>query len=44
MFEIGVMLNNLERDQLKAFASAARLGFRTVHANALPEDWLQGPQ
>ena len=44
MFEIGVMLNNLERDRLKAFAVAARLGFRTVHANALPEAWLQGPQ
>jgi sugar phosphate isomerase/epimerase len=44
MFEIGVMLNNLERDRLQAFAVAARLGFHTVHANALPEVWLQGPQ
>jgi sugar phosphate isomerase/epimerase len=43
-YEIGVMLNNLERDRLKAFAVAARLGFRTVHANALPEDWLHGTQ
>jgi sugar phosphate isomerase/epimerase len=43
-YEIGVMLNNLERDRLRAFAVAARVGFRTVHANALPEDWLQGPQ
>jgi sugar phosphate isomerase/epimerase len=43
-FEIGVMLNNLERDRLKAFTVAVQHGFRVVHANALPEDWLQGPR
>jgi sugar phosphate isomerase/epimerase len=43
-YEIGVMLNNLERDRLRAFAVAARLGFRIVHANALPEAWLSGPE
>lgn len=44
MFEIGVMLNNLERDRLKAFRVAADLGFRQVHTSALPESWLSGPQ
>lgn len=38
------MLNNLERDRLKAFRVAAGLGFRVVHASALPEGWLTGPE
>src|SRR5262245_12821155 len=42
MLEIGVMVNNLERDRLKAFAVAADLGFRVVHTSALPESWLEG--
>src|ERR1700736_3343922 len=40
MFEIGAMLNNLERDRIKAWTVAAALGFRVVHTNALPESWL----
>ncbi|MCI0459779.1 MAG: sugar phosphate isomerase/epimerase [Gemmataceae bacterium] len=44
MLEIGVMLNNLEPDRLQAFAVARRFGFRTVHANAIPEKWLTGPE
>jgi sugar phosphate isomerase/epimerase len=40
MFEIGAMLNNLERDRIKAWTVAASLGFRVVHTNALPESWL----
>jgi sugar phosphate isomerase/epimerase len=44
MDEIGVMLNNLERDRLKAFAVAARAGFRCVHTSAIPEAWLNGPE
>jgi sugar phosphate isomerase/epimerase len=42
--EIGVMLNNLERDRLNAFQVAAACGFRVVHTSALPEVWLSGPQ
>src|SRR5438874_10626105 len=42
--EIGVMLNNLERDRLKAFGVAAALGFRHVHTSGLPEHWLAGPE
>jgi sugar phosphate isomerase/epimerase len=42
--QIGVMLNNLERDRLRAFAVAAQLGFRYVHTSALPEAWLCGPE
>jgi L-ribulose-5-phosphate 3-epimerase len=42
--EIGVMLNNLERDRLKAFQVAAAHGFRVVHTSALPEAWLTGPE
>lgn len=42
MPDIGVMLNNLERDRLQAFAVAAELGFRVVHTSALPESWLEG--
>jgi sugar phosphate isomerase/epimerase len=44
MFDIGVMLNNLERDRLRAFAVATSHGFRIVHTNALPESWLTGPE
>jgi L-ribulose-5-phosphate 3-epimerase len=44
MNRIGVMLNNLERDRLRAFGVARSLGFDLVHANALPESWLSGPQ
>jgi sugar phosphate isomerase/epimerase len=44
MLEIGVMVNNLEPDRLRAFAVARTYGFRTVHANAIPESWLTGPQ
>ncbi len=39
-FPIGVMLNNLERNRLGAFAIAVRHGFRIVHTNALPEGML----
>src|SRR5262249_25767512 len=42
--QIGVMLNNLDRDRLRAFAVAAGHGFRYVHTSALPESWLTGPQ
>ncbi len=42
--EIGVMLNNLEPDRLRAFRVAADLGFRVVHTSALPERWLTGPE
>jgi sugar phosphate isomerase/epimerase len=43
MNAIGVMLNSLDRDRLRAFDLARSLGFEVVHANALPEAWLQGP-
>ncbi len=43
MNAVGVMLNNLERDRLRAFAVARSHGFTVVHANALPEAWLDGP-
>jgi sugar phosphate isomerase/epimerase len=39
---VGVMLNNLERDRLRAFAVARSHGFTVVHANALPESMLEG--
>src|SRR5947209_2003852 len=42
--EIGVMLNNLEPDRLRAFRVAADLGFQVVHTSALPEAWLTGTQ
>jgi sugar phosphate isomerase/epimerase len=42
--DVGVMLNNLERDRLKAFRVAADLGFWVVHTSALPERWLTGPE
>jgi sugar phosphate isomerase/epimerase len=42
--QIGVMLNNLERDRLRAFDVAAQLGFRIVHTSALPGSWLSGPE
>jgi sugar phosphate isomerase/epimerase len=42
--EIGVMVNNLEPDRLRAFEVAARHGFRYVHTSALPEKWLTGPE
>ncbi|HME91047.1 MAG TPA: sugar phosphate isomerase/epimerase family protein [Myxococcaceae bacterium] len=41
---IGVMVNNLEPDRLRAFAAAAQLGFKVVHTSALPEGWLTGPE
>lgn len=41
---IGVMLNNLERDRLLAWQVAVHEGFRVVHTNALLESWLNGPQ
>jgi L-ribulose-5-phosphate 3-epimerase len=41
---IGVMVNNLEPDRLRAFDVAARLGFKVVHTSALPEAWLTGPE
>jgi hypothetical protein len=44
MHEIGVMLNNLERDRIAAWRVAAEEGFRVVHTNALAESWLAGPQ
>jgi sugar phosphate isomerase/epimerase len=44
MNEIGVMLNNLEPDRLRAFAVAARHGFREVHTSTLREHWLHGPE
>jgi sugar phosphate isomerase/epimerase len=43
-FEIGVMLNNLEPDRLRAFRVAADLGFQVVHTSAIPERWLTGPE
>ena len=42
--EVGVMLNNLERDRLRAFRVTAERGFRVVHTSALPESWLTGPE
>lgn len=44
MNAIGVMLNNLERDRLRAFEVARRHGFQVVHTSALPEAWLRGPE
>jgi sugar phosphate isomerase/epimerase len=41
--EIGVMVNNLEPDRLRAFAEAGRCRFRIIHTGALAEDWLTGP-
>jgi sugar phosphate isomerase/epimerase len=41
---IGVMVNNLEPDRLRAFDVAAQLGFKVVHTSALPEAWLTGPE
>jgi sugar phosphate isomerase/epimerase len=43
MNPIGVMLNNLEPDRLKAFAVAVAEGFQVVHANAVHESLLTGP-
>ncbi len=40
--EVGVMLNNLERDRVEAFRVAVRRGFRVVHTSALPERFLSG--
>lgn len=40
---MGVMLNNLEPDRIKAFQIAVAEGFTIVHANAVPEDFLKGP-
>jgi sugar phosphate isomerase/epimerase len=40
MFEIGAMLNNLERDRIRAWEVARELAFRVVHTSALPEAWL----
>jgi sugar phosphate isomerase/epimerase len=42
--EIGVMLNNLERDRLKAFQVATACGFRVVHTSAVLEAWLTGAE
>jgi sugar phosphate isomerase/epimerase len=42
--EIGVMVNNLERDRLTAFTQAVRHGFHVVHTSALPQAWLVGPE
>src|SRR5207245_5044438 len=41
---IGVMVNNLERDRMKAFQVAAQLGFHHVHTSGLPEKWLTGSE
>jgi sugar phosphate isomerase/epimerase len=41
MLEIGVMLNNLERDRHKAWRVAPELGFRIVDTSALPETWFR---
>src|SRR6266849_6999878 len=38
------MVNNLERDRLKAFRLAAQLGFQHIHTSGLPEKWLTGPE
>src|SRR5579871_3026731 len=43
-WEIGVMVNNLDSDRLRAFHTAAGLGFHYVHTGALPEAWLTGPE
>lgn len=42
--KIGVMVNNLEPDRLRAFDVARQLGFDVVHTSALPEAWLVGPK
>jgi sugar phosphate isomerase/epimerase len=34
----------LERDRLKAFAVATKLGFRHLHTSSLQERWLTGPE
>ena len=40
MCKIGAMLNNLERDRIRAWSVAAAMGFRIVHTSALAEAWL----
>jgi sugar phosphate isomerase/epimerase len=42
MNAIGVTLKSLECEPLRAFALARSLGFDVVHANAVPEAWLEG--
>lgn len=42
MLPIGVVINNLERDRLKAFAVATEEGFQIVHTSAVAESWLDG--
>ena len=44
MYPIGVMLNNLERDRLRAWQVAVSEGFQVVHTSALMESWLTGPE
>jgi sugar phosphate isomerase/epimerase len=44
MNAIGLMLNNIEPDRLKAFAAAVQHGFSVVHTSALREHWLNGPE
>jgi sugar phosphate isomerase/epimerase len=44
MLDIGVMVNNLEPERLRAFRVAADLGFQVVQTNALREAWLTGPE
>ncbi len=44
MNKIGVMLNNLEKDRLKAFGVAKTTGFEVVHANTVRESWVTGPE
>jgi len=44
MNPIGVMLNSLDHDRLRAFEVARELGFQWVHTGALPESWLRGPE
>jgi sugar phosphate isomerase/epimerase len=42
--EIGVMINNLERDRLKAFRVAREHGFESGQTSPVPEAWFDGPE
>lgn len=41
---IGVMINNLERDRLKAFQVARDLGFTSGQTSWIPESWFDSPE
>lgn len=44
MNPIGIMLNNLEKDRLRAFGVAVREKFTVVHTNAVFEHFLTDPE